>query len=137
MAKHVTQFPHPRNALAGLPTLASHTAWTPNTDVFETAECLVVRIELAGVAREELEINLGDRLLLVRGHRREPCRQGQCTFRQVEIDYGTFERHILLPRPIDPGRARAHLCNGFLQIELPKAAVAEHRTVAVIIEQVG
>ena len=137
MAKHVTQFSHARHALVGLPTLASPTAWTPNTDVFETAESLVVRLELAGVVRADLEITLNDRLLLVRGHRAEPCREGQCTFRQMEIDYGCFERRILVPRPIDPSRARAHFDNGFLHVELPKAAGTGHTTVTVIIEQTG
>ncbi len=137
MAKHVSHFSHGRHVLVGLPALASHTAWTPNTDVFETADTLVVRVELAGVEREDLEITLDDRLLLVRGHRQEPCRQGQCTFRQIEIDYGPFERRIVIPRPIDASRARAHFRAGFLQIELPKAVSTAHAAVTVIIEQVG
>ncbi|NQU09252.1 Hsp20/alpha crystallin family protein [bacterium] len=135
MARHVSQFPQARHALAGLPTLASPTAWTPNTDVFETPETLVVRVELAGVARADLQITLSERVLLVRGHRPEPCRKGECRFRQMEIDYGCFERRILIPRPIDASRARAHFHNGFLHVELPKAATASQATVTVIIQQ--
>jgi HSP20 family protein len=137
MARHVSQFSHLRHDLAGLPPLASHTAWSPNTDVFETAEVLVVRMELAGVRREDLQITLSDRVLLVRGRRQEPCRQGECRFRQMEIDYGCFERRILIPRPIDGGRARASFHNGFLQVQLPKAARTGPASVTVLIQQEG
>jgi HSP20 family protein len=120
-----------------LPTSASHSAWTPNTDVYETTEDLVVKMEMAGVDRNDLEITLNDRLLMVRGHRKDTCRhrQHRCTFRQMEIDYGYFERRIVIPRSVDGSRVRAQFSNGFLRIELPKAQQSEHTTVTVIIEQ--
>ena len=70
MAKHSDPFMHGSLHYLGLPSPASHSAWTPNTDVYETAEALVVRMELAGIKQEDLEITLNDRLLLVRGQRR-------------------------------------------------------------------
>jgi HSP20 family protein len=120
-----------------LPTSASHSAWTPNTDVYETPEDLIVKMEMAGVERNDLEITLNDRLLMVRGHRKDTCRprQHRCTFRQMEIDYGYFERRIVIPRSVDGSRIRAQFSNGFLRIELPKAQESEHTTVTVIIEQ--
>lgn len=137
MAKHLTDTVSQSFAYLSLAANASHSAWTPNTDVYETPEHLVVKMELAGIAREDLEITLNDRLLLVRGYRRDPCRQRQhrCSFRQMEIDYGYFERRIVIPRSIDGGHVRATFLNGFLHIELPKAAHSEHTAVTVIIEQ--
>jgi HSP20 family protein len=122
-----------------LSAAAGHSAWTPNTDVYETPDNLVVKMEIAGIEREDLEITVNDRLLLVRGYRKDPCRQRQhrCSFRQMEIDYGYFERRIVIPRSVDGSQVRARFHNGFLHIELPKAAQAEHRTVTVIIEQGG
>ena len=66
MAKTYDQHLHDSLAYLGLPALASHSAWTPNTDVYETPEGLVVKMEIAGIEKEDLEITLNDRLLLVR-----------------------------------------------------------------------
>jgi len=138
MAKSVSHFSESFVYLS-LPASASHSAWTPNTDVYETPEGLVVKIELAGVEKEHLEITLNDRLLLVRGHRKDLCRQRhhRCSFRQMEIDYGHFERRILIPRSVDGSRVRAQFDNGFLRIELPTAQHSEHTTVAIAIEPAG
>jgi len=137
MAKTYDQHLHDSLAYLGLPALASHSAWTPNTDVYETPEGLVVKIEIAGIEKEDLEITLNDRLLLVRGHRKDPCRERRCSFRQMEIDYGPFERRIVIPRSVDGSRVRATFQNGFLHIELPKSQKTEHATFTVIIEQAG
>jgi HSP20 family protein len=135
MAKAYDQHLQDSLAYLGLPALASHSAWTPNTDVYETPEGLVVKIEIAGIEKEDLEITLNDRLLLVRGHRKDPCRQKRCSFRQMEIDYGPFERRIVIPRSVDGSRVRAQFQNGFLQIELPKSQKTELTTFTVLIER--
>jgi len=130
---HVTQ----SLTYLSLSDTTSHSTWTPNTDVYETPEHWVVKMELAGIEREDLEITLEDRLLLVRGYRKDPCRQRhqRCSFRQMEIDYGFFERRIVIPRTVDGNHVSATFYNGFLHIELPKAECSEHTTVTVIIQQ--
>jgi HSP20 family protein len=137
MAKTYDQHLHESLTCLSLPTLASHSGWSPNTDVYETPESLVVKMEIAGINKEDLEITLNDCLLLVRGHRKDPCRQQRCSFRQMGIDYGRFERRIVIPRSVDGNRVRAQFDNGFLHIKLPKSQTSEHATVTVIIEQVG
>jgi HSP20 family protein len=109
--------------------------WTPNTDVYETPEFLVVKLELAGVARSGLQVTLHERVLTVSGYRHDPCRQRCCSFRQMEIDYGPFERRLLIPRNVDAQRAQARFDNGFLRIELPKAADFNPATVTVVIRE--
>jgi HSP20 family protein len=138
MTKHVSHLAHSFAYLC-LPTSATHSAWTPNTDVYETPDSLIVKMEMAGIEKEDLKITLNDRLLLVSGHRKDTCRQRQhrCVFRQMEIDYGYFERRIVIPCSVDGSRIRAQFQNGFLRVELPKAQHSELKTVAVIIEQAG
>jgi len=109
--------------------------WVPNADVYETDERLVVKMELAGISKEDVEVQLDHRFLVVRGQRPDPCRHGKCTFRQVEIDYGYFERRFVIPKSVDGKKVTASYRNGFLLIELPKSEVATHATVTVIIEQ--
>jgi HSP20 family protein len=139
MAKTISDNLHHNFAYVSLTSSASHSSWTPNTDVYETTENLVVKMELAGIERDDIEITLKDRLLTVRGYRKDTCRQRQsrCSFRQMEIDYGYFERRIVIPRSVDGSRVRAQFHNGFLQVELPKSQKSEHTAVTVIVEQPG
>jgi HSP20 family protein len=138
MAKNLTDHSAPNFAYLGLSSTTGHSAWTPNTDVYETPEGLVVKMEIAGIDKDDLEITVSERLLLVRGYRKDPCRQKQqrCSFRQMEIDYGFFERRVVIPRSVDVNGVRAQFQNGFLRIDLPKTDQADHATVTVIIEQI-
>ncbi len=99
---------------------SSDVEWTPNTDIYENESSFVVRMELAGVGRESLQISFSDRTLIVRGWRPDPGRTKHCHFRQMEINYGTFERRLAIPRGVDGQKIRAGCRNGFLTIELPK-----------------
>lgn len=72
MAKSFDQHFQENLAYPGLPALASHSAWTPNTDVYESEDSLYVKIEIAGIEKDDVEIALTDRLLLVRGYRKDP-----------------------------------------------------------------
>lgn len=135
MARGLDRYLH--NRLSGLISDAvSGNTWTPNTDVYETADHIVVKVELAGVEREDLDVVLTERLLVVRGQRRDYCRQHpqQCRFRQMEIDYGPFECRVIIPRSVDGQRTRARFHNGFLQIELPKAAATVRHPISLTVE---
>ncbi len=114
---------------------ATRGQWIPNADVYETPEQLVVKMEVAGIRKEDLEVTLSERMLVVRGTRPDPCRHGKCSFRQMEIEYGPFECRIVIPRSVDPQRVTASYSNGFLRIDLPKSEKAVHSTVTVVIEQ--
>jgi HSP20 family protein len=137
MAKHVNERVTQSFSRTSLFTTTPHGAWTPNTDVFETPELLVVRMEIAGVNREDLEIRLDDRMLIVRGDRKDLPYKSRGCYRQVEIDHGDFERRIVLPCRVDAQKAHAHLEDGFLQIELPKARQPQTPVVNLIIELIG
>lgn len=101
--------------------------WTPNTDVFEGPDGVIVRIELAGVPPDAVELMVEEQSLSVRGIRRDP----QCAetasgyrFRQMEMDFGPFERMVQLPFSVDGANARATLQHGILTIRLPRAQAA-------------
>jgi HSP20 family protein len=109
-----------RPALAGRdPAEQAH--WQPNTDLYTTEEGLVVKVELAGMSREHLEITVEGNRLCIRGHRPDSCRAARCNFLIMEITYGPFERVLELPECYDLSRARAAYVNGFLRIDVPLA----------------
>jgi HSP20 family protein len=98
--------------------------WHPNTDVCEGEKGLAVRVELAGVAREDIEVHLEQQLLRITGIRPAPtCPMGKPNYkyRQMEIEYGRFIREIRLPFPVDGGAVHAHFHQQVLEIELPRA----------------
>jgi HSP20 family protein len=111
----------------------------PSVDMYETDESLVIRMELAGVPAENLNITISsdDRSLTIAGKRTEPSQDRNRRLRcyQLEIYYGTFEREIGLPSDIaiDRDRVAAHYRDGFLVVELPKRndARAERRSIEV------
>lgn len=139
MPKHIAEHLSRTTAYLSLSAPMGQSTWTPNTDVYETPQHLIVKMELAGIRKEDLEITLQDRLLVVRGYRKENCphRRGRCSFRQMEIDYGYFERRIIVSSMVDATSTQAHFHNGILHIELPKTTRATPSALTVVIEQIS
>ena len=102
-------------------SLASRQKWSPPTDVFRTSEGIVVRMELAGLEREEIDVKLEGNTLIVRGVRSDNFEGPKEAFWQLEIAHGPFERVIELPVEVDanPGKIDARHKDGLLVIKLP------------------
>jgi len=106
----------------GLTGPESETRWVPSTDVYLTEEGLVIKVELAGIRREDLEITVEGNRVIIGGHRPDCCRGPNCRFLMMEINYGHFETVIELPPGYDLDRAKASYQNGFLRVDVPQAA---------------
>ena len=101
--------------------------WVPNTDAWATDDGLVIKVELAGLRREDLELTVEGNSLRISGHRADGCRTGNCNFLIMEIDYGAFASVIEMPEGYDLAQARASYENGFLRIDVPKAVERKHK----------
>jgi HSP20 family protein len=99
---------------------SSETYWVPNTDVYFNEKGLVIKVELAGIRREDLELTIENNRLKIGGHRPDGCRNGKCTFLLMEINYGLFESVIEIPAGYDLSRAKAMYQNGFLRVDVPE-----------------
>ena len=95
-------------------------SWVPNTDVYVTDGGLVIKVELAGMRREDLELTADGNRLTIAGQRPDVCRASKCTFLVMEINYGAFESIIELPPDYNLGQAKAAYHNGFLRIDVPE-----------------
>jgi len=95
-------------------------AWTPQMDMYDTPEEIVIRAEIAGVDKENLEVEISSKALRISGSRSEPPCLGNETYRLAEIQYGKFERILYFPSPIDADRVSTTYENGFLEIRLSK-----------------
>jgi len=85
----------------------------------EDPPALHVVVELPGVDPKSLKVVAADRVLLVAGERHRPPLSGR--YRQLEIEYGPFERRIQLDEPVDPAAASARYEQGMLIVDLPIA----------------
>jgi HSP20 family protein len=110
--------------------LFSHRPWTPSVDVYETENEIIVLVELAGVKQDDVEVEIDDTTLVIRGDRVD-SRQGTCRiYNQMEILWGPFERAIALPGRVDVEKAKAVCDDGILEITLPRASKpTEHRII--------
>jgi HSP20 family protein len=100
----------------------SEKIWNPPTDVYDMGGNVYVKIEIAGVSEEDLEIAVDKNLLRVRGRRREQVSGQGATYHLMEVRYGTFERVFGLPSKLDLDNIVANYRDGFLVIEIPKIA---------------
>src|SRR5215470_5200083 len=96
--------------------------WVPNTDVYQTDSGLVIKVELAGMRSEHLEITVEGNRLRISGNRPDGCRAAKCSFLVMEINYGPFESVLEVPAGYDLGQAKAAYLNGFLRIDVPLVA---------------
>jgi HSP20 family protein len=97
-------------------------SFRPAVDFYETTQGLVLRLELAGVAADDISLSLTAHELVVRGRRRPPPPDGIRRFIRLEMGFGTFERRFTLPIPIDPEAVEAGYIDGILEVRLPRKA---------------
>jgi HSP20 family protein len=94
-------------------------AWSPPTDVYETEEDYVVRVEIAGMREDDFEVQLENDTLLISGSR--PDLTERRAYQQMEIRFGKFSTALTLPGSVNIEQARADYKDGFLIVVLPKA----------------
>lgn len=100
------------------PTIARQ-EWKPPADLYETEEAYVVKVELAGVTEDDLDIILYEDALIVEGVRRSES-LGAARFHTAEIRYGPFRLEVAFPAPIDRERVAAQYDSGFLTLTVGK-----------------
>lgn len=94
--------------------------WKPQMDMHETPDAVIILAEIAGVKKEDLDIEISSKAVKISGTRTEISLTDNARYQLAEIQYGTFERILILPVPIDPEIVSASYSNGFLQIHLAR-----------------
>jgi len=95
--------------------------WRPPVDYSESGAALSVKIDVAGISEEDLEITLYDDTLVVEGVRSWEVPAEQTRFHAVEIRYGPFRLEVPVIAPVDRNNVTARYEKGFLIVHLPKA----------------
>ena len=92
--------------------------WNPAADVYRKLDSWMVKVDLAGVCADELEIEIDQSNLKIRGCRRDTFYQEGYSYQQMEITYSRFEKTIAFPSAIEAGSVRHHYHDGFLIVTL-------------------
>jgi HSP20 family protein len=100
--------------------------WTPAVDLYETADRFVLSIELPGLTRDQIKIDIQNETLTIRGERPVRHEEG-LHFHRVERGHGAFSRSFLLPQPVRDDEIQADFRDGVLTVVVPKTAPALNR----------
>jgi HSP20 family protein len=98
----------------------AETSWRPATDIVETANEVIVLVELAGVDHDQLDVLLYEDALIVEGERRLPPMHGSGVYHAAEIRQGQLRLELPLPCTIDPEQVDARYERGLLEMRLGK-----------------
>ena len=108
--------------------------WVPPTEISETPEELLITSELPGMDRKDIDINVEDGVLTIRGEKKEELKKeepneqnekNEKKYYLVERSYGSFERSFALPTLVDANKIAAEFDKGVLKVHLPKTAEAK------------
>ncbi len=103
----------------------------PRVDMIDRDDEIVVRAELPGVAKDDIDVSLTDTTLTLRATTRKEEREEKGDYVRSEIHQGAFSRTLALPAEIDVDGARASFRDGLLELTLPKLARAQRRSIPV------
>lgn len=115
--------------LAG--TNDAYGTWVPPVDIFEKGDDLIIRAEVPGVEKNEIDISVEDNRLVIQGERSREKEFKEENAYRLERTYGTFVRSFMLPKTVDATKIAATYVNGVLEITLPKAEAAKPRKVEI------
>lgn len=98
----------------------SERKWKPFMDIYESETEIIVIAEMAGIDKDDLELEISNKAIRISGERKSAQLEGSPTYRLAEIQYGSFERILYLPAPIEVDRVTASYTNGLLKICMAK-----------------
>lgn len=105
--------------------------WSPDVDIYETENAIVVKAEVPGVDKDQIAIEVKDGTLTLRGERKFEKEVKEENYHRMERSYGGFMRSFSVPSSVDAERIGARLKDGVLEVTLPKAEKAKPRQIKV------
>src|SRR5882672_1007736 len=121
-----------RNVKPGDEALSS-AIWSPAVDIYETDDEVVVKAELPEVNQKDIDIQIENNTLILRGERKFNKETKKENFHRIERAYGTFSRSFTLPGTIDQEKVRADYKDGILKISMPKREETRPKQIKVVI----
>ncbi len=113
----------------------SQGTWTPVVDILEKEDAIILKAELPGVRLDDVDLQIKDDTLVLKGERRFEKDARKENYHRVERSYGTFSRSFTLPGTVDQSGISAKLKDGLLEVKLPKARSVESKPIPIEIKK--
>lgn len=111
--------------------LFSDESWYPSVDVSEGNKEIIVKAEIPGVDRKDIDISLDGRLLTIKGEKKHEKEESGEQYHRVESSFGYYQRTIELPAEVDASDVDATYKNGILKLKLKKVKEAATKTIKI------
>lgn len=106
-------------------------AWVPAVDIYETKDSIVLNVELPGVTKEEISLEVKDNTLTLRGEKKMEKDVKEESYHRMERTYGSFMRAFTLPSTVQQEKVKARFRDGILEVSIPKAEEAKPKQIKV------
>ncbi|MHB1001676.1 MAG: Hsp20/alpha crystallin family protein [Armatimonadota bacterium] len=113
---------------------ASARVWAPVVDVIEDNEQIIVKAELPGMRKEDIDIELAGDTLVIKGERKLENDEKKDNYVRVERAYGQFQRSFTIGVPVKSDQVKANYKDGILEIIIPKSEEVKPKKVEVAVE---
>ena len=105
--------------------------WAPAVDVYDSKDNILVKADLPGLKKEEIDVTIHDNTLTIKGEKTQDEEVTEDDYVRTERFYGSFHRTITLPSDVDSTKAKAEYKNGTLELTLPKREEAKPKQITV------
>ncbi|MER3446704.1 MAG: molecular chaperone [Candidatus Dadabacteria bacterium] len=106
--------------------------WTPAVDIHENDDSYIVKADLPGINKDDIQIDLKDSTLTIRGEKRFEEKVSRDDYLRIERAYGTFVRSFTLPQSVDADKIQAKYKDGVLELTIPKKEEAKPKQIQIM-----
>ncbi len=108
--------------------------WAPATDIYETKDDYVFKVELPGIAKEDIKVELNGDTLGIKGERKEEKEVKREEYHRIERVCGNFLRNFQLPKNADGQKMKAAMKDGILELRIPKREETKPKAIPINVE---
>jgi HSP20 family protein len=106
-------------------------AWEPAVEVADTKDAVIVKAQVPGISKDNLQVNITDDALTLKGEMKEEEKKEEKNYVRREFRYGAFTRTVALPAAVQSDKAQAQLKDGVLEITIPKSDKAKVKQIPI------
>jgi len=108
--------------------------WAPAIDIYDSKDSLVVKADLPGLSKDEIDVSIQDNVLTISGEKKRESKVTENDFLRTERFYGSFHRAVTLPAEVDRSKVQANFRDGVLELTLPKKEDAKPKQIKIDIK---
>jgi HSP20 family protein len=106
----------------------------PSVDIFEDDNDVIVKAELPGMKKDEIEVNISDDVITISGEKKTDDKVEKKDYYRLECSFGSFTRTLRLPAETQTDKAKANFKDGVLEIRIPKTATEVRKVKKITVE---